>query len=183
MNRILISVVFIFSLSLLGFGGYAVYNQGLLSDPSKGSCTGVTMELSQCERTCTGDCTHFSDEDDGTTCYTCENGTAEGIEKEPEFESDTCSGGLMTEDECKWSCTGENICSFREWQSGKQCFQCRVPIVDRCPEGTSPDQEVCEASCPEDGTCTNRDGCFSCVVINCPENTFKNDCPESCKKG
>jgi len=129
-------------------------------------CDSPTITESECRRSCSGTCTKSSTRSDGVKCFECI------VDEGP-------------------TCTGDNVAlcsdcpSATECSSSGDCFTCE-PIVDTrssCPSGTATNESDCSSQCPSDGLCIEEDGCFSCVVVNCPSGTTKGACPESCSNG
>jgi septal ring factor EnvC (AmiA/AmiB activator) len=136
-------------------------------------CDSPTKERSACESSCNGGtCKKSYTRDDGEGCYRCQ------LE---------CSGDTQTQSDCQSSCDGACAKSYTR-DDGEKCYDCIPPVIvedegPSCPSGTAADKSSCESQCPSNGTCIGEDGCFSCLVVNCPDGTFKDECPSSCGNG
>ena len=135
--------------------------------PPKEECDAPTMEEHVCRSSCDGTCSKIYTRNDGVKCYEC-------LEEEgPICPSDAVS-------EC-------GLCGLAtECVEDDGCFFCQ-PVTDdtsACPSGEG-DADTCAAQCPSDGVCLDEDGdgCFACVVVNCPSGTFKDTCPSDCVHG
>jgi septal ring factor EnvC (AmiA/AmiB activator) len=141
--------------------------------PVEEECDAPAKERSACESSCSGGtCKKSYTRDDGQGCYTCR------LE---------CTGDTQTQGECQSSCDGACAKSYTR-DDGEKCYDCIAPVVvedegPSCPSGTTGDKSSCESQCPSDGTCIGEDGCYSCVVVNCPDGTYKDECPSSCSNG
>lgn len=87
---------------------------------------------------------------------------------------------------CKQSCedAGKGECIGVSGTSA--CYTCReISAAPRCPSGTSADIGACEDVCgPKGGTCKEEsNGCFRCLVAQCPSGTYTNECPSDCSSG
>ena len=131
-------------------------------------CDSPSKTESACRSSCDGTCVKSYTRNDGVKCYDCL------VEDPPQ-----CPTGSVSS--CS-ECSGNTTCEALS----DSCFTCE-PIVDdgpTCPSGTTSDSSTCESQCSsQGGTCVEENGCYSCVVINCPSGTYKNECPSSCANG
>lgn len=137
-------------------------------EPVKVSCDFQYMELPQCKRTCNGTCDKEYTTSSGTECFSC-------IKEEESL----CGNGVIEDNE---------ECDDGNTKNGDGCdAKCRREPEDigpDCPNGTTSSYPVCESQCAsQGGSCIEKDGCYSCVVVNCPSGTFKDECPSSCSSG
>lgn len=137
---------------------------------------GSSSSLQTCKAGCPqGECLARTDLD--ISCYICQ-------EKQ---EKVVCEDATYTQTDCASSCKG--TCSKVYTRTdGEKCFECiwsEDDIDDGpiCPSGTTAEKSDCESQCPSNGTCIGEDGCYSCLVVNCPDGTFKDECPSSCSNG
>ncbi|MBT4119518.1 MAG: hypothetical protein HOG89_02985 [Candidatus Peribacter sp.] len=109
--------------------------------------------------------------DSGLTCYDCKE-----VESDP--PPPQCDAGLVSD--CG-QCPSGTECGAR---NSNGCHICNpVDTGPSCPSGTTASQSDCESQCPSDGICIGEDGCYSCVVVNCPSGTTRDECPSSCSNG
>ncbi|MDP6561415.1 MAG: hypothetical protein QF793_00650 [Candidatus Peribacteraceae bacterium] len=105
------------------------------------------------------------------TCYDCKE-----VQSDP--PPPQCDDGLVSD--CSL-CPSNTECGGR---NSNGCHICNpVDTGPTCPSGTTASESDCESQCPSDGTCIGEDGCYSCIVVNCPSGTTKNECPSSCSNG
>ncbi|PIR48636.1 hypothetical protein COU80_02920 [Candidatus Peregrinibacteria bacterium CG10_big_fil_rev_8_21_14_0_10_55_24] len=142
-------------------------------------CENSTMDKQTCKKECEqrgkGTCEREYTTMMGLECFTCE------IREEEPVET-SCDSPTMPEDACEAQCNGDCRFVYRTGD-GKECFECREREEQpRCPQGTTPDRDLCEDQCPADGVCKEENGCYSCVVVHCPGGTFRSegDCQAQC---
>lgn len=139
-------------------------------EPVKVSCDRPYMEKPECDRSCDGDCSKTYTTSSGTECFSC-----------IEVEAPVCGDGSVD--------PGEE-CDLSGCDSGYYCAadctcQEEEDTGPSCPSGTVSDLSACQSQCGDQGgTCVDEDqtGCYSCVVVNCPEGSSK-ECPSSCGNG
>lgn len=156
-------------------------------------CDPGTMTESACKKSCDGTCYESYEEFDGLRCFTCK----QAVEKPKE----QCDPPTETEAECKRDCFGTCDRAYTR-NDGVKCFECMAESSSSsskkssssssveeddgpsCVGGTVADKSQCESQCSaKGGTCTETNGCYSCVILNCPDGTYKNECPSSCSAG
>ena len=148
--------------------------------------------LDTCKRSCSnGTCGEMGDY---KGCYVCRpNDLIEEDDDESELPPPKleCDSPTMEESACRNSCDGTCVKSYTRRDSVK-CFTCLEAEEEdqddgpSCPSGTAPDKASCESACgSQGGVCIddNEDGCFECLVVNCPSGTFKDECPSNCSDG
>lgn len=142
----------------------------------KEQCDSPTMTEGACRSSCNGTCTKSYTRNDGEKCYTCMTPN-DDIDDEDKVSCPTDS--VLSCGDCPGNTTCESI--------SDSCFSCEPIPIDlgpSCPSGTTSDQNACDVQCgSQGGVCLNEDGCYSCVVVNCPDGTHKNECPDSCSDG
>lgn len=141
-------------------------------------CEAPLMPDIACAKVCDGECVRVQAFPNGLSCYKCD--VKEEVVKEQ------CDAPTATESACKSSCDGTCTKSYTR-KDGVKCFECvedKVEEEPKCPSGTTADAGACESQCASrGGTCVQSNGCYSCQVLNCPNGTFKNECPSSCPNG
>ena len=156
--------------------------------------TDVEGSLFECEQKCDGECTKLAEINDETVCYKC-NPPAD-TPPPPPPPPETCASGTLLA-ECELSCeeAGKGTCETNGAKAnGKKCYDCReneeVEEVrdDPPPPSCSSDGLFDSCSdCPGGTECTPLGDCFACaakeVIVNCPDGTFKDECPASCSNG
>lgn len=158
---------------------------------AKAECDTGTMTKDACEDSCSGTCYESYEEFDGLKCFKCVGTQASSVAKEQ------CDPPTETEASCRKDCFG--TCSkVYTRKDGVKCFECIAaeeeeddqeasssrPQTATCPSGQVSDKSICDSQCAsQGGTCVQENGCYSCVVVNCPNGTHKNECPSSCANG
>jgi uncharacterized coiled-coil DUF342 family protein len=136
-------------------------------------CQDGTQTEQNCKASCEGTCVKEYTRGDGVKCFECIS-TATVTDDPPQCPS----GSVSSCSECSGATTCETL--------NDSCFICE-PVVDdgpTCPSGTTSDGGTCESQCSaQGGTCVEENGCYSCVVFNCPSGTTKNECPSNCSSG
>lgn len=141
------------------------------SQSSVEQCDAPTMPKAACENSCDGACDRSYTTIGGLECFEC-------LEFEQPAEPICGNGSIESGEQCDGSGCGSNeVCT--------DSCTCRQ-IEDTgpsCPSGTTSQKAVCESQCgPQGGVCVDEGGCFSCVVVNCPQGTSK-ECPSNCQNG
>ncbi|MBM3231081.1 hypothetical protein FJZ28_02015 [Candidatus Peregrinibacteria bacterium] len=165
---------------------------------ARSECDVGTMTKDVCENSCSGNCLESYQEFDGLKCFKCvttQTSSAAKVQCDPPTE---------TEAFCRKDCFGSCVKSYTR-SDGVKCFECVAeqkssstsatytqpltssssrPQTVSCPSGKVTDRASCESQCSaQGGTCVQDSGCYGCVVVNCPEGTYKNSCPSSCVNG
>jgi len=136
-------------------------------------CDPPMMDIGECERSCEepdkGKCEKSYTRNDGVSCYSCKTTTQ---------VSEQCPSGSTAN--CASTCDG--TCeTVKTLSDGTKCGRCVIEEVEeQCPSGHAKNA----SDCPSGSTAIPDDfGCYECSVINCPNGTYKNECPSSCSGG
>lgn len=133
-------------------------------------CDSPTMKKSDCNRTCDGTCDKAYSTISGMECFEC-------VQTEP---VPACGDGRID--------PGEE-CDLNGCDVGQRCApdctcQQDEDALPSCPSGSTDSKSTCDSQCSsQGGVCIEEDGCYSCVVVNCPDGTYKNECPSNCSNG
>ena len=135
-------------------------------------CDYPAMEFGSCDSQCDGFCEETYRTDRGLRCYECVP-----LDDPPT----TCDLPLTPLSECQSKCDG--TCVFMYASDELDCYECVPDTGPECPSGTTPNIGTCEEQCPGDGVCIEDDGCFSCIVVNCPADSYRDagDCQATCE--
>ncbi len=143
--------------------------------PSKASqtCDAPTMEVRLCEETCEepekGKCEKSYTRKDGVSCYSCKTAT-QTTEQCPSGSSANCSST------CDGTCE-----TVKTLSDGTKCSQCKITqTTPQCPQGHARTENECPSG---SRAVPDGQGCYECVVMNCPSGTSKDECPSSCSGG
>lgn len=145
-------------------------------------CDPPTETEAECKKECFGTCSKSYTRSDGVKCFECVSDSV-ATPAPPSVQKEQCDAPTMEQGACQGSCDGTCEKSYTRGD-GVSCYQCKVSTTPQCPSGTTANQSTCQSQCSaQGGNCVLENGCYSCVVLNCPSGTYKNDCPSSCPNG